>query len=185
MATVASPQIFMHTSGKNEPVWIHTEPYSRRPQFQKLTQDAEADVCIIGSGIAGISTAYELVSSGAKVIMLEAREVLSGESGRTSGHLSNALDDGYIAISKKHGDDGAKLAAESHTWALHHVGEVSKKLGIECEYRVLPGYEISQYPTNDPKHAEEVEEMKKEAEKAKSLGLPVSFKDGLAIQGRS
>ncbi|KAG7009312.1 hypothetical protein G7Y79_00003g011800 [Physcia stellaris] len=183
MATMASPEIFMHTSGKNEPVWIHTEPYSHRPRFQKLTQDVEADVCIIGSGIAGISTAYELVISGAKVIMLEAREVLSGESGRTSGHLSNALDDGYIAISKKHGDEGAKLAAESHTWALHHVGEVSKKLGIECEYRVLPGYEISQYPTNDPKHAEEVEEMRKEAEKAKSLGLPVSFKDGLAIQG--
>lgn len=184
IANMASPQIFEHTSGNTEPVWIHTEPYDRRPQFSKLTDNAEADVCILGSGIAGISTAYELVNSGAKVIMLEAREVLSGESGRTSGHLSNALDDGYIPISKKHGNDGAKLAAESHTWALRHVGEVARKLGIDCEYRTLPGYEISQYPKGDPKHDEEVTEMKEEAEKAKELGLPAMYKDGYAIKGR-
>ncbi|KAL8787472.1 MAG: hypothetical protein Q9195_007764 [Heterodermia aff. obscurata] len=180
---MASPQTFMHTSGNTEPVWIHTEPYDHRPQFSKLAQDAEADVCILGSGIAGISTAYELVSSGAKVIMLEAREILSGESGRTSGHLSSALDDGYIPISKKHGNDGAKLAAESHAWALRHVGEVARKLGIDCEYRTLPGYEISQYPKGDPKHDEEVSGMKEEAEKAKELGLPATYKDGCAIKG--
>ena len=184
MATAASPQVFMHTSGTTEPVWIHTEPYDRRPQFPKLTQNVEADVCILGSGIAGISTAYELVSSGAKVIMLEAREVLSGESGRTSGHLSSSLDDGYIPISKKHGNDGAKLAAESHTWALRHVGEVARKLGIDCEYRTLPGYQISQYPRGDPKHDNEVSEMKEEAEKAKELGLPAMYKDRCAIKGK-
>lgn len=115
--------------------------------------------------------------------MLEAREVLSGESGRTSGHLSNALDDGYIPISKKHGDEGAKLAAESHTWALRHAGEVASKLGIDCEYRKLPAYEISEYPKGDPKHTEEVEDLKQEVEKARALGLPASFEEGFAIQG--
>ena len=173
----------MDTSGQTEPVWIHTEPYSRRPHFQKLTQDISADVCIVGSGIAGISTAYELVSSGAKVVMIEAREVLSGESGRTSGHLSNALDDGYVQIAKKHGQEGAKLAAQSHTWALRRVGEVSKKLGIECEYRQLPGYEVSQYQKGTPEHDDEIKEMKEEAAKAKELGLAVSFKEGFAIRG--
>lgn len=183
MATMASPQHFMDTSGQTDPVWIHTEPYSRRPKFQKLTQNISADVCIIGSGIAGISTAYELVSSGSKVVMLEAREVLSGESGRTSGHLSNALDDGYIQIAKKHGQDGAKLAADSHTWALRQVGEVSKKLGIDCEYRQLPGYQISQYQKGTSEHEEEVKGLKEEEAKAQELGLPVSFKEGFAIQG--
>ncbi|KFY31534.1 hypothetical protein V493_01017, partial [Pseudogymnoascus sp. VKM F-4281 (FW-2241)] len=73
------------------------------------------DVCIIGAGIAGISTAYELVTRGLEVVLIEAREVLSGETGRTSGHLSNALDDGYLKIAKKHGVEGAKIAADSHT----------------------------------------------------------------------
>lgn len=183
MASVASPQHFMDTSGQTDPVWIHTEPYSRRPKFQKLTQNISADVCIIGSGIAGISTAYELVSTGVKVAMVEAREVLSGESGRTSGHLSNALDDGYVQIAKKHGQDGAKLAAQSHSWALRRVGEVSKKLGIECEYRHLPGYLISQYEKGTSEHDEEIKEMKEEAEKAKELGLAVSFREGFALRG--
>jgi len=47
----------------------------------------EADVCVIGSGITGVSTAYELVKRGYQVLMVEAREILSGETGRTSGHL--------------------------------------------------------------------------------------------------
>lgn len=81
MATMAEPQHFMMTSGDTDPVWIHTEPYSKRPQFTQLGEDTSADVCIIGAGISGITTAYELVNRGVSVIMLEAREVLSGESG--------------------------------------------------------------------------------------------------------
>lgn len=127
----------MDTSGNTEPVWIHTEPYSKRPSFPKLESNLETDVCIVGAGIAGISTAFELVKRGYKVAIVEAREVLSGETGRTSGHLASALDDGYLEIAKKHGTSGAKNAADSHAWALHRVGEISKELGIECEYRLV------------------------------------------------
>lgn len=183
MATEAKPQHFMDTSGETDAVWVHTEPYSNRPHFPKLSKDLETDVCVIGSGIAGVSTSYELVRRGFKVVMIEAREVLSGETGRTSGHLSNALDDGYVEIEKKHGSDGAKAAADSHSWALRHVGEVSKQLGIECEYRQLPGYEVSQYPKGQKEHDEEVEELKEEAKKASELGIKATFQQGYAIKG--
>lgn len=125
----------MDTSGICDPVWIHTEPYSNRPRFSPLEKDLECDVCVIGSGISGVSTAYELVKRGFQVALVEAREILSGETGRTSGHLASDLDDGYTEIAQKHGKDGAKMAYESHQWAINHVGEVSKELGIECEYR--------------------------------------------------
>jgi glycine/D-amino acid oxidase-like deaminating enzyme len=162
MSTMARPDHFQKTSGETDPVWIHTEPYSYRPSFPKLEENIETDVCIVGAGIAGIQTAYELVKRGHKVTMIEAREVLAGESGRTSGHLANALDDGYTNIAKKHGNDGAKLAAESHWWALKRVGEVAKELQISCEYRRLPGYEISQWEKSDPKHDEDVKMLKEE-----------------------
>lgn len=173
----------MYTSGETDPVWVHQAPYSKYPQFQTLKGNLDTDVCVIGSGIAGISTAYELVNRGHKVTMLEAREVLSGETGRTSGHLSNALDDKYTEIMKKHGRDGAKAAAESHTWALNQVGEIAKKLNIDCEYRHLPAYEISQYARGDPKHEKEVSGLKEEAEKAKSVGLDARYEDGLTVKG--
>lgn len=74
----ADPQHALKTSGYSDSVWIHKEPYSHRPQFSKLDKDLSADVCIIGSGIVGISTAYELVKQGVEVVMIEARDILSG-----------------------------------------------------------------------------------------------------------
>jgi len=88
------------TSGYKQPVWIATEPYSNRPTFPKLSQDITTDVIIVGAGITGISVAYECVQKGLHVTMIDAREILSGETGRTSGHLSSALDDRYYELIK-------------------------------------------------------------------------------------
>lgn len=177
------PQHAQQTSGETDPVWVHTEPYSHRPKFSKLSKDLQTDVCVIGSGIAGISVAYELVTRGVKVSMIEARDVISGESGRTSGHLCSALDESYTDIAGKHNTSGAKSAAESHHWALKRVGDIAKQLNIDCEYRILPDYEISQFHRGDPKHVEEMKMLREDVDKAKELGLPVSYKEGYAIKG--
>ena len=170
------PQHAMHTSGATDPVWVHKLPFTSIPKFPALDRNLEADVCIIGAGIAGISTAYELIRRGGKkVVLLEARDVLSGETGRTSGHLTNDLDDGYLEIAKKHGEAGAKVAAESHAWARDRIGEIAKELGVDCEYRRLPAYDISQYPVGDPKHEEEMKELRKEAEYQKKFGIETRF----------
>jgi len=174
---------FFYTSGATDSVWVHKDAYSNRPQFQKLQTNIETDVCVIGAGISGISTAYELVLQGKNVVLIDARDVISGETGRTSGHLSNALDDGYVNIKSKHKESGAKSAAESHTWALNHVGEVAGKLEIDCEYRKVPGYKISQYSRDDKSHAKDVEGIKAEVELAAQIGVDVEYKEGLAVKG--
>lgn len=176
-------QRFLNSSGETDPVWVHQLPYSEYPHFPTLDHNVTTDVCIVGSGIAGISSAYELVMRGKRVTMLEARHVLSGESGRTSGHLSSALDDGYENIQKKHGLKGANIAAESHSWAVQRVGEIAQSLGIDCEYRRLAAYEISQYNRNDRRHEVEVHDIKHEVETGQKLGLNVSFHEGLTVQG--
>jgi hypothetical protein len=176
--TSSDPQIFMHTSGASDPVWIHKLPYDKFPRFHSLNKDLETDVCIIGAGIAGISTAYELVKRGKQVVLVEARDVLSGETGRTSGHLTNDLDDGYLEIAKKHGEKGAKAAAESHAWARDHIGEISRELGIDCEYRKLPAYDVPEYPVGDKKHGEELKELKDEAEYQRKLGIETRYDVG-------
>ena len=173
----------MYTSGQTDPVWIHQVPYKSIPKFSKLDRDLETDVCIVGSGISGVSVAYELVTRGLDVVLIEGREILSGETGRTSGHLANDLDDGYTAIAKKHGDKGAKAAAESHTWALNRVGEISKQLGIECEYRHLPGYDFSQYPKNDKNHSSDMKSIIEDGQKAKELGIATEYREGFQLKG--
>ncbi|KUI68572.1 Putative Rieske 2Fe-2S iron-sulfur protein YhfW [Cytospora mali] len=177
---------YNRTTGATDSVWIHHEPYSKRPVFEPLKADIKTQTCIIGAGISGLSIAYELVKRQQEVVLLEAREVLSGETGRTSGHLSSALDDEYVNIEKTHGRQGAKAAAESHTWAIERVGQISRELGIDCEYHLLPAYRLSQFPKNSEKtedHAKDVESMKAEARLAKELGLHAEYREGLAIKG--
>ena len=89
---------FMETSGEHDSVWVHKDPYSSRPQLSKLQKDVDTDVCINGSGISGVSIAYQLVKAGASVTIVEARGLLSGETGRTSGHLASDLEDGYKTL---------------------------------------------------------------------------------------
>lgn len=182
-AMTTDPKHFMYTSGETDPVWIHQVPYKSIPKFSKLDRDLETDVCIVGSGISGVSVAYELVTRGLNVVLIEGREILSGETGRTSGHLANDLDDGYTAIAKKHGDSGAKAAAESHTWALNRVGEISKQLGIECEYRHLPGYDFSQYPKSDKNHSEDMKSVIEDGQKAKESGIATKYMEGFKLKG--
>ncbi|KAJ9658328.1 hypothetical protein H2198_003758 [Neophaeococcomyces mojaviensis] len=177
------PDHFYRTSGALDSVWVKTMPYSKFPTFPKLQNDLETEVLIVGSGISGVSIAYELVRQGAKVTMIEARDILSGETGRTSGHLSSDLDDGYIEIGKKHGKEGAKIAAESHDWALKRVGEISKELGIECEYRMLKGYDISQFVKGTKEHDDDMKEIVQDMEAAREAGLDAHYVQDFAIKG--
>ena len=83
----------------------------------------------------------------------------------------------------KRGKDGAQLAVDSHTYAINRVGEISKELGIECEYRRLPGYDISQYARGEPGHEDDVKEFKEEAKVMKELGFDVEYREGFAVRG--
>ncbi|CCC14850.1 hypothetical protein SMACR_07575 [Sordaria macrospora] len=177
------PYRSMQSSGAAEPVWTHKLPWSKIPEFPSLDKDLETDIAIIGAGIAGISTAYELVKRGKQVTLVEARNVLSGESGRTSGHLTNDLDDGFVEIAKKHGEEGAKHAAASHAWARDRIGEIAKELNIDCEYRKLPAYDISQFPVGEKKHDDEMQQLKEEAEFQKKIGMETTFDPNLTVRG--
>lgn len=173
--TSTDPEQFMHTSGNTDPVWVHKQPFTAHPQFPTLDRDLTTDTAVIGAGIAGIHVAYELVRRGHAVVLLEARDVLSGESGRTSGHLTNDLDDGYVQIAKKHGEGGARVAAESHAWARERVGEVVAELGIECEYRRVRAYDVSQYVRGAEGYEGEIEELREEAGMQARLGIESRF----------
>lgn len=164
----------INTSGHTEPVWISTAPYRERPSFPQLTSDVTADLCIVGAGIAGIQTAYEAIQAGLSVILIDAREALSGETGRTSGHLSSAMDDRFYELIKTFGEDGARKAYESHQYAIDRIGEIAKKEGIDCEYRKLKSVMIVDVPETDPGYAK-ANDFPEEVEAYKKLGIEHNY----------
>ena len=97
-----------HDSGRTPSLWVATETV---PPFPVLSGNIQADVCVVGAGMAGLSTAYLLAREGQSVVVLDDRPVGGGETGRTTAHLANAIDDRYFQIERLHGEKGARLAA--------------------------------------------------------------------------
>lgn len=124
-------------SGASTSFWMATAP---PPKADSLQADLEADVCVVGAGIAGLTTAYLLASEGASVVVLDDGPIGGGETGRTTAHLSNAVDDRYVEIERLHGREGARLAADSHTAAIARIGETAGAEGIDCAYERVDGY---------------------------------------------
>lgn len=110
------------------------------PRCQRLTKDIETDVCIVGGGIAGLTTAYLLGKAGKRVVVLEDGVLASGMSGVTTAHLSNAIDDRIAEIERWHGTEGARLAIESHGAAIDLIESTVDELEIDCDFHRLDGY---------------------------------------------
>lgn len=118
-------------------MWMDTTDVPSLPQ---ATQDMRTNVCIVGAGIAGMSTAYLLARAGRAVIVIDDGPVGGGETGRTTAHITAALDDGYYEIEKLHGEGGSRLAAESHSAAITRIESIASLEDIDCDFERVDGY---------------------------------------------
>lgn len=124
-------------SEKTVSLWMATcEP----PQASSLSQDLATDVCVIGAGIAGLTTAYLLAKEGRRVVVLDQRHVCAGQTQRTTAHLTNAHDNFYSEVEKIHGFEGIRIAAASHTAAINRIEKIVRTEQIDCDFQRLPGF---------------------------------------------
>src|SRR3954467_7702908 len=124
-------------AGGNLSFWEATDA---EPALHPLRENNGADVCIVGAGIAGLSIAYELTRTGQKVIVLDDGAIGRGMTGRTTAHIVNALDDRYYDLEKYHGEDGSRMAAQSHSAAIDWIERVVSQENIDCDFERLDGY---------------------------------------------
>ena len=125
------------TSGTTISVWAAT---ADTPSGSPLSKDTRANVCVIGAGIAGLTTAYLLAREGKAVVVLDDGPIGGGMTARTTAHLTNALDDRFYELERLFGEEGARLAAQSHTAAIDRVEAIVRKENIDCEFERLDGY---------------------------------------------
>lgn len=84
---------------------------------------------------------------------------------RTSAHLSYALDDRYYNLENRHGENGARLAAQSHKKAIDTIEEIVAAHTIECDFKRVDGFLFFE--------ADQDEDAYKEIEAAKRAGVAV------------
>ena len=88
---------------------------------QPLAADESCDVVVIGSGIAGLSTAYELARSGRDVVVIDRGRIGMGMTARTTAHLATELDDFYSELIRTRGEDEARLHHDSQVAAVNRI----------------------------------------------------------------
>ena len=127
----------MTDNGRTTSVWMATSTMREEPP---LASAARADVCIVGAGIAGLTTAYLLTKEGKRVIVVDDGPTAGGETCRTTAHLVSALDDRFDHLEHLHGAEGARLAAQSHAAAIDRIERIAGDEHIDCDFTRLDGY---------------------------------------------
>ena len=126
-----------------------------------LERSEDADVAVVGSGIAGLSCAYELAARGRSVIVLDRGDIGSGMTARTTAHLASALDDDYAKLLKTRGLDCARQLYQSLLASINRVEEIQTTELIDCDFARIDGYWILAAGTPASKLDEELEACEK------------------------
>jgi gamma-glutamylputrescine oxidase len=103
--------------------------------FPALTDDLVADVCVIGGGFTGVNTAIELAQRGLSVILLEARRIGWGASGRNGGQLIRGIGHDVSGFAKYVGIDGVRYLERAGVESVELVGQRIREHDIECDLR--------------------------------------------------
>ncbi|WP_448650809.1 NAD(P)/FAD-dependent oxidoreductase [Pseudomonas fluorescens] len=105
---------------------------SERPA---LGADLSADVCVIGGGFTGVNTAIELAQRGLSVILLEARRIGWGASGRNGGQLIRGIGHDVSGFAKYVGEEGVRYLERAGIESVALVGERIRQHSIDCDLR--------------------------------------------------
>jgi glycine/D-amino acid oxidase-like deaminating enzyme/nitrite reductase/ring-hydroxylating ferredoxin subunit len=141
-----------------------------------LTADESCDSVVIGSGIAGLSTAYELARFGRDVVVIDRGRIGCGMTARTTAHLATELDDFYSELIRVRGEDEARLYHDSQVAAVNRIEAICRDEGIDCDFRRLDGYLI---PTEEGPIAD----LEEEYEACRKIGVEVEWADRAPIPG--
>ncbi|WP_036015290.1 FAD-dependent oxidoreductase [Bradyrhizobium yuanmingense] len=131
-----------------------------------LSSTVGVDVAVVGSGIAGLSVAYELACHGRSVAVIDRGRIGSGMTARTTAHLATALDDGYDAFVRVRGPDCARRYYQSVAAAIDRVEAIQGAEHIDCGFKRVDGYWVLASETS-------ASELDSELDCCRKLQIPV------------
>ncbi|KAG7448005.1 FAD dependent oxidoreductase [Guyanagaster necrorhizus] len=169
----SNPRASLPAANPTRSFWIDTpdaNPLGGEGSTGVLTQDA--DVCIIGSGITGVSAAYHLSNnSGLKVIVLEARDFCSGATGRNGGHLTPSTFLGFSASTSQYGIEEAVRSLQLENYTAEAIVKIIHQEGLADAVDLVRGGHTTLFLTE-----KEREEAWRDYVEARAAGLELDVK---------
>lgn len=150
---------------QSESYWLKT---GHRAGYPKLKEDMETEVAVVGAGIGGILTAYQLLKEGKKVALFERFRILNGTTGNTTAKLSAQHGLIYADLIERYGKDRAKLFYEANMGGIQEIKNICKELSLG---ELVEDETVYTYTTVRDK----VELFKKEKEAYDKLGIKGEF----------
>lgn len=137
-------------------------------KFPKLNKNIEADVCIIGGGITGVSTAYYLANRGLKVVVLEKDKICSSTTGGSTGKITSQHGLIYKYLKDLNGKEFAQKYYKANEEAKENIIKLINKEKIECDLERKNAYVYTEVEKN-------IQAIKAEIEHTKKLGINSEF----------
>ena len=141
------------------------------PSTHPLDETVQADVCVVGAGYTGMTTALELARAAVKVVVLEAEQAGFGGSGRNAGHCTPTfIHFSLPQLRKLLGEPWAERLIQRQTRAADRVADMIERYQIQCEW-VRNGFvQAAAYPSA-------VDALKRKAEDYNAVGAVTRFVD--------
>ncbi|HSI80796.1 MAG TPA: FAD-dependent oxidoreductase [Solirubrobacterales bacterium] len=157
--------------GKAVSLWVDT---AAETSYPPLDGAINADVAVVGGGIAGLTAALLLKRGGARVAVIEAGRVGTGVTGHTTGKVSSLHGLVYRELRGSFGKDGARTYGAANQAAIERVATLVDEEAIACGFRRVANYTYAE-------SEEALEKVSQEAAVAEEIGLPATFTDSAPL----
>lgn len=125
------------TNHNTESIWKRECRFEKREQ---LKNDINAEVVIIGAGMAGLLTAFLLKKKGIDTVVLEANEIASGQTQNTTGKITSQHALIYDNLLQKFGREKAQQYGMANEAAIQMYADMISEYNISCHFERLPAY---------------------------------------------
>ena len=139
---------------KNISIWKDT---IKKKEYPSLLENSECDVLIIGGGITGASTFYQLKKTNLKVMLVEQGEIAMSTTGSSTGKLSFMQNDLIDKIRSNLGDETASLYLKSQCDAINLAVDIIKRENIACDLEKVD----SKIYTNKKSEVEKLKDLER------------------------
>src|SRR5699024_4119556 len=157
-------------------------------KYPTLKENLEVDVCVVGGGITGLTTAYVLSKTGKKVALLEANEIIGGTTGHTSAKVTAQHGFIYDSFLGNFGKDNAKLYYDANTEAIEFIETTINELSIDCDFSKEDAYLFAETEEGAEKIAKEAQAYEKlgiDGEVVTSLLIDLPITKALKMQNQA